>query len=46
MSKDTSKNLVGQPVFKQLVKMLPQEQFDILAHQCGSNRYYKTLVVR
>jgi len=42
MSKDTAKNLVGQPVFKQLVKMLPREQFDILVHQCGSNRYYKT----
>jgi hypothetical protein len=42
MVKDTSKNLVGQPVFKQLVKMLPRDQFDILVHQCGSNRYYKT----
>jgi len=42
MSKDTAKNLVGQPVFKQLIKKLPRDQFDILAHQCGSDRYYKT----
>ena len=29
MSKDISKNLVGQPIFKQIVKMLPKDQFDI-----------------
>jgi hypothetical protein len=29
MGKDTAKNLVGQPVFKQLIKMLSREQFDI-----------------
>ena len=42
MSKDTSKNLVGQPIFKQLIKMLPREQFDLLVQQQGSDRYYKT----
>jgi hypothetical protein len=42
MGKDTAKNLVGQPIFKQLIKMLPREQFDILVQQCGSDRYYKT----
>ena len=41
MGKDTSKNLVGQPIFKQIVKMLPREQFDILVNKCGSDRYYK-----
>ena len=42
MGKDTSKNLVGQPVFKQLIKMLPREQFDLLVQQQGGDRYYKT----
>ena len=42
MSKDISKNLVGQPIFKQIVKMLPKDQFDILVKQFGSDRYYKT----
>jgi hypothetical protein len=43
MGKDITKNLVGQPIFKQIIKMLPREQFDILVKQCGSDRYYKTL---
>jgi len=43
MGKDTTKNLVGQPIFKQIIKMLPREQFDLLVKQCGSDRYYKTL---
>jgi hypothetical protein len=42
MGKDSKKNLVGQPIFKQVVKMLPHEQFDILVRQCGSDRYYKS----
>jgi len=42
MGKDISKNLVGQPVFKQLIKMLPREQFDILVQQQSGDRYYKT----
>ena len=41
MGKDTTKNLVGQPIFKQIVKQLPREQFDLLVKQCGSDRYYK-----
>ena len=41
MGKDNSKNLVGQPIFKQIIKMLPREQFDLLVNQCGSDRYYK-----
>jgi hypothetical protein len=42
MSKDSEKKLVGQPIFKQMIKMLPREQFDLLVKQCGSDRYYKT----
>jgi hypothetical protein len=42
MSKDTTKNLVGQPIFKQVMKILPREQFDLLVGQCGSDRYYKS----
>jgi len=29
MGKDTAKNLASQPVFKQVMKILPGEQFDI-----------------
>lgn len=42
MSKDSEKKLVGQPVFKQIIKMLPREQFDLLVKQHGCDRYYKT----
>lgn len=42
MSKDSEKKLVGQPIFKQILKMLPRDQFDQLVSQCGSDRYYKT----
>ncbi len=42
MGKDTGKNLVGQPVFKQLVNFLPKNKFDLLAQKHKSDRYYKT----
>jgi hypothetical protein len=42
MGRDTTKNLVGQPVFKQVMKILPREQFDLVVRQCGSDRYYKS----
>ncbi len=42
MGKDITKNLVGQPIFKQVIKILPREQFDLLVNQCGSDRYYKS----
>ncbi|WP_155268115.1 DUF4372 domain-containing protein, partial [Bacteroides fragilis] len=41
MGKDNSKKLVGQPIFKQIVKMLPKDEFDLLVSKCGSDRYYK-----
>ncbi|MBI9067576.1 MAG: DUF4372 domain-containing protein [Salinivirgaceae bacterium] len=37
MSKDSKKNLVGQPIFKQMIKMLPREQFELLVKQYGSD---------
>jgi hypothetical protein len=42
MGKDMTKNLVGQPIFKQVMKILPREQFDLLVNKCGSDRYYKS----
>lgn len=39
MSKDRNKNLVGQPIFKQLVKLLPTEQFYLIVQQFSSDRY-------
>ncbi len=42
MGKDTTKNLVGQPVFKQVMKILPRDQFDLLVNQSGSDRHYKS----
>ena len=42
MSKDINKNLVGQPIFKQLIKILPSDQFDVLVKQNKTDRYYKS----
>jgi hypothetical protein len=42
MGKDSRKNLVGQPIFKQIIKMLPRDKFDGLVYKCGSDKYYKT----
>ena len=42
MGKDSKKNLVGQPIFKQIIKMIPRDRFDRLVVQCKSDRYYKT----
>ena len=41
MGKDSKKNLVGQPIFKQIIKMLPKDRFERLVHQCKSDKYYK-----
>jgi hypothetical protein len=30
MGKDSTKNLVGQPIFKQIIKMIPKDKFDEL----------------
>lgn len=42
MSKDISKNLVGQPIFKQIMDLLPKNKFDLLVRKHASDRYYKT----
>jgi hypothetical protein len=42
MGKDSKKNLVGQPIFKQIIKMIPRVKFDELVYQCKSDRYYKS----
>ena len=40
--KDTSKHLVGQPIFKQILDLIPRNKFNLLASKHKSNRYYKT----
>jgi hypothetical protein len=42
MGKDSEKNLVGQPIFKQIIKILPRDKFDELVLRCKSDRYYKS----
>jgi hypothetical protein len=42
MDKDSKKKLVGQPIFKQIINIIPKEKFDELALKCGSDKYYKT----
>ena len=42
MGKDSKKNLVGQPVFKQIIKLIPRDKFDELVLMRKSDRYYKS----
>jgi len=42
MGKDSKKNLVGQPIFKQIVNIIPRDKFDELVIRYKSDRYYKT----
>lgn len=42
MSKDISKNLVGQPIFKQIINLLPKNKFETLVSEKDSDKYYKT----
>lgn len=41
MGKDSEKNLVGQPIIKQIVNFLPKEKFELLVNKHQSDRYYK-----
>ncbi|TVR80714.1 MAG: DUF4372 domain-containing protein [Chitinophagaceae bacterium] len=41
-SKDNTKHLVGQPVFKQILNLIPRNKFDQLVNKHSSDRYYKT----
>lgn len=42
MNKIKDKNLVGQPIFKQLLEFIPRNKFDLLVNKYKSDRYYKT----
>ena len=42
MCKDSTKKLVGQPIFKQIIKIIPREKFDELVIKYESDKYYKT----
>ncbi|MDL2309091.1 DUF4372 domain-containing protein, partial [Bacteroidales bacterium OttesenSCG-928-C03] len=42
MGKNSKKNLVGQPIFKQIIDLLPKELFDVLVHKHQSDKYYKS----
>ena len=42
MGKDSKKNLVGQPIFRQIIKLIPRDKFNELVIKCKSDRYYKT----
>jgi hypothetical protein len=42
MGKDSTKNLVGQPIFKQIIEMVPKALFDKIVIENKSNRYYKS----
>jgi len=42
MSKDSNKNLVGQPIFKQIIDFLPKDKFDLLVKKHQADKYYKS----
>jgi len=41
-NKNNNNNLVGQPIFKQILKIIPRDKFNELVIKCDSDRYYKT----
>jgi hypothetical protein len=42
MGKESKKNLVGQPLFKQIIKIIPRDKFDLLVRKNKSDKYYKS----
>jgi len=42
MGKDSKKNLVGQPIFKQIINIIPRDKFNELVIKCQSDRCYRT----
>ena len=42
MSKDSEKNLVGQPILNQIIDLFPREKFEELVAKHDSDRYYKS----
>lgn len=41
-SKNSKKHLVGQPIFKQILELIPRNKFDLLVSRHRADRYYKT----
>jgi hypothetical protein len=41
MIKDPNKNLVGQPIFRQIINLIPKELFQRIVSDLGTDRYYK-----
>lgn len=37
----STNNLVGQPIFKQILGLIPKEKFDLLAFESNTDHYYK-----
>jgi len=42
MCKDSEKKLVGQPIFKQILNLMPREVINRVTSQMKSDRYYKS----
>ena len=42
MGKDSKKNLVGQPIFKQIIERVSKSLFDKIVKESRSDRYYKS----
>jgi hypothetical protein len=42
MGKDSKKHLVGQPIFKQIINLLPRDRFDVLVKKTKGDKYYKS----
>lgn len=41
MGKDSEKHLVGEPIFNQIIEILPKDKFDLLVNKFGADKYYK-----
>jgi hypothetical protein len=41
MGKDSEKHLVGQPIFKQIIDLLPRDKFEELVTKYDSDKYHK-----
>ena len=42
MDKDSKKNLIGQPIFKQILNLIPRSVVETTVFRHQSNRYYKS----
>jgi len=42
MDKSSKKNLIGQPIFKQILNLIPRTVVDKVVLQHKSDRYYKS----